>query len=380
MGPTKRHGGIAVVLAILFSCSTLSTSQARPRGISQKKAGVLKLDGDISYSRGWLQQDVIWIITDQERAAFKLLQNDEERDNFIEAFWARRNPTPDSFDNAYKDEHYRRIVYANTHYDTRIPGWKSDRGRMYIMYGPPDEVESYPTRAQDKTPGVDPSSYPLEVWHYRYIEGIGEDVVLEFVDACKCGEYSMPMTLARDKDARSYPTKGLDSVLRLAPSGQPFVGFANTPRIKFKGLEEKVNAQLGWKTLPFEVSTDSIKATDVTSLVSIAITFRNHDITFAEKDGSRPAGLNIFGRVTTLTGHVAEAFEATLKVDASIRPESGSSAATTTFVKTLALRNGRYRIGIAAQEGNGDRWGTWVQGVKSGSSESGKKSCAHRRL
>ena len=368
MGPTKGHGGIAVVLAILFSCSALSTAQAQTRG-GQKKAGVLKLDGDPPPYKTWLQQDVIWIITDGERAAFKLLQNDEERDNFIEAFWARRNPTPDSFDNPYKDEHYRRIVYANDHYGTGIPGWKSDRGRMYIMYGPPDEIESYSTRVQDKTPGIDPSLYPLEVWHYQHLEGIGEDVVLEFVDACKCGEYSMPRTLARDKDARSYPAKGLDSLLidRLAPSAQqPFVGFANTPKIKFKSLEEKLNARLNWKTLPFEVCTDSVKATDLTSLVPITITFRNHGITSAEKDSSRPAELNIFGRVTALTGRVAEVFEATVKVDASMGQEPGSSAATTTFVKTLPLRNARYRIEIAVQEGDGARWGTWARGVKVG--------------
>ena len=176
MGPTKRQVGIAVVLTILWSCSTLSTSQAQPSCAGQNKARVLKLDGEVPPFEAWLQQDAVWIITDEERAAFKLLQNDEERDTFIEAFWARRNPTPDSFDNAYKDEHYRRIVYANDHYGTGIPGWKSDRGRLYIMYGPPDEIESYSTRTQDKTPGVDPSSYPLEVWHYRYLEGIGEDV------------------------------------------------------------------------------------------------------------------------------------------------------------------------------------------------------------
>jgi GWxTD domain-containing protein len=369
MGPTRRHGGIAVVLAILFSCSTLSKSLEQPAGAGEKKSRVLKVDGDPPTYKTWLQQDVIWIITEEERAAFKLLQNDEERDNFIEAFWARRNPTPDSFDNPYKDEHYRRIVYANSHYGTRIPGWKNDRGRMYIMYGPPDEIESYPTIVQDNTPGVDPSSYPLEVWHYQYLDGIGEDVVLEFVDACKCGEYSMPTTPAREKDVRSYSAKGLESLLRgrLAPSTlQPSVGIANAPRIKFKSLEEKLNARPTWKTLPFEVSTDSVRATDLTSLVPITITFRNHDITFVGKDGSRPAELNVFGRLTTLTGRVAEVFEATLKVGASIGPDSVSGAATTTFVKTLALRNGRYRIEIAAQQGNGDRWGTWTRGVKVG--------------
>jgi GWxTD domain-containing protein len=361
-----------IAIAIFLSCPTLGTSQEQPTGTSQKKVGgrsVLKIDGGVPFYRAWLQQDVVWIITDEERSAFKLLQNDEERDQFVEAFWARRNPTPDSFDNAYKDEHYRRIVYANGHFGSAIPGWKSDRGRFYTMYGPPDEVESYATRTQDKTPGVDPSSYPLDVWHYRYLEGIGEDVVLEFVDTCQCGEYNMPMTPARDKDIRTHAAKGLSSLLGigLEPGGpQVFVGAVKTPGIKFKNLEERLNSQLNWKTLPFEVSTDTVKATEVTSLVPMTITFRKRDITFVEKGGSGQASLNVFGRIITLTGRVAEVFEDTLEIDGTSDPRLSSDAETITFAKTLALRNARYRIEIAAEEGNSDRWGTWVQGVKVG--------------
>jgi GWxTD domain-containing protein len=143
MTQTLRRGFL-IALAMLLWCSTFSTSQGQPPGASQKKAGVLKIDGGVPPYKTWLEQDVVWIITDEERAAFKLLQNDEERDIFVEAFWARRNPTPDSFDNAFKDEHYRRIVYANEHFGTAIPGWKSDRGHIYIVYGPPDGIESHP--------------------------------------------------------------------------------------------------------------------------------------------------------------------------------------------------------------------------------------------
>jgi hypothetical protein len=238
---------------------------------------------------------------------------------------------------------------------------------MYIMYGPPDEIESYATRSQDKTLDVNLSSYPLEVWHYRFIEGIGEDVVIEFVDACRCGEYSMPMALVRDKDARFYPAKGSDGLLkdRPAPSPQPpFVGVAKTPKIKFKNLEEKVLSGLNFKTLPFDVTTDAVKATEVTSLVSITISFRSVDIKPAEKDGSGAAKVNIFGRVTTLTGWVAEIFEATSMADNVSGPASAPAAVAGSFVKTLALPNGRYQVAIAVQEANGDRWATWVQGVK----------------
>ncbi len=73
-----------------------------------------------------------YIISDEERKAFKNLSNDEEREAFIEQFWLRRNPNPDSPDNEFREEHYRRIAYANEHYAAGKPGWKTDRGHIYI--------------------------------------------------------------------------------------------------------------------------------------------------------------------------------------------------------------------------------------------------------
>jgi len=359
---------LLVVVPILSCIPKLSISQEQrdtSRGSAIRDA-IRQFDGGDSPYKVWLQQDVVWIISDEERKSFKLLQNDAERDQFIEAFWQRRNPTPDSFDNSYKDEHYRRIVYSNEHFGTRIPGWKNDRGRIYVMWGPPDEIESYLTRAQDKTAGTDPSSYPLEVWHYRYIEGIGEDVVLEFVDACKCGEYSMPMSPVRDKDVQIHAVKGLSSrpwgKLELGDP-QQFVGPVNSPRIKFKSLEEKANFNLNWKQLPFEVQTDTIKATDFTSLVRTKVVFRDRDLIAAGNAGPRQTSINIFGRVMRSGELVWEIFENT--VDApSANTEPSSGAATTTFVKTLELPHGQYRIEVAAQEVNSDRWGTWVGRVE----------------
>jgi GWxTD domain-containing protein len=112
----------------------------------EKKEQEKKLKGEVSkVYKKWLDEDVRYIITDEEKTAFKQLSNDEERDNFIEAFWARRDPTPDTVENEYKEEHYARIAYANEHFAAGIPGWKSDRGRIYIMYGKPDEIDSHPS-------------------------------------------------------------------------------------------------------------------------------------------------------------------------------------------------------------------------------------------
>jgi len=198
-----RRRGFLIVFAVLLSFPTLCRAQGQAGGTKTKRSGgALKLDGGVPPYKAWLEQDVVWIITDQERAAFKLLQNDEERDNFIEAFWDRRNPTPDSFDNPFKDEHYRRIVYANEHFGTTAPGWKSDRGRTYILFGAPAGVHYPSGRAQgERSEGGDALSLPLEVWHYRYIEGLGQDIDLEFVDACRCGEFKMRIT--RDGEVRT---------------------------------------------------------------------------------------------------------------------------------------------------------------------------------
>src|ERR1700731_3385186 len=188
----------------------------------QQKAS-LKIELSKVYKK-WLNEDVVWIITDQERAAFKQLSNDEERDNFIEAFWQRRDPTPDTEENEYKEEHYRRIAYANEHFAAGIPGWKSDRGRIYIMYGPADEVDSHPSGGTYERPmeegGGETSTFPFETWRYRYIEGIGQEVIIEFVDSCMCGDYHMTIDRS-EKDALKYtPNAGLTLYEQMAMSSK----------------------------------------------------------------------------------------------------------------------------------------------------------------
>ncbi len=164
----------------------------------------------------WLNQDVAWIITDEERKSFKKLSNDEERDAFIEQFWLRRNPNPDSPENEFREEHYRRIAYANEHFAAGKPGWKTDRGHIYISFGPPDSIEAHPSGGNYQRPveegGGETSTFPFEIWHYRYIEGIGENVDLEFVDTCQCGDYHFTIDRS-EKDALLHtPGAGLTAV------------------------------------------------------------------------------------------------------------------------------------------------------------------------
>ncbi len=158
----------------------------------------------------WLKEEVAYIITDQEGADFKTLQTDAERQHFIEEFWKRRDPTPDTPENEYKNEHYRRIAYVNDHFhEARGPGWKTDRGRIYIQYGPPDEIDSHPSGGAYIRPpeqgGATTVTYPFEQWRYRFIEGIGNNVILEFVDKTKTGEYRLTMDPALKEVASISP-------------------------------------------------------------------------------------------------------------------------------------------------------------------------------
>jgi GWxTD domain-containing protein len=143
----------------------------------------------IAYEK-WLSEDVRWIITDQERADFKKLSGDKQRDRFIEAFWQRRNPTPGATENSFKEEHYRRIAYTNQHFAERIPGWQTDRGRFYIMYGTPDKVIRHPS-SDEQPDRIEQGGFDAEEWHWAYISGLGCNVILKFEDKCSCGEYHL---------------------------------------------------------------------------------------------------------------------------------------------------------------------------------------------
>jgi GWxTD domain-containing protein len=358
----------------------------------QRKALLKELEPTYKH---WLNEDVVYIITDEERNAFLALSNDEERDQFIEAFWLRRDPTPDTVENEYKDEHYRRIAYANEHFAAGIPGWKTDRGRMYITFGPPDEIDSHPTGGYyQRTPeegGGSTSTYPFEDWRYRYIEGIGQEVEIEFVDQCGCGAYQMEVDRSKKDALLNVPGAGLTTYeeMGLASKAQRFNGFEQLgagpfnqnegskifdrldqyaklqrpPAVKFKDLEEVVTHKIRYNTMPFEVRADFVKVTSDTALVPFTVQLKNRDITFVNKDGVQRGVVNIFGRVTTITGRIAQTFEDTVSVEqpAELLPKVLDNPAV--YWKAVPLKSGRYRVDIVVKDVNGDRVGTWSRGI-----------------
>ena len=332
----------------------------------------------------WLNEDVVYIISPEERQAFLQLETNEEREQFIEQFWLRRSANPDLPDNDFKEEHYRRIAYANEHYASGIPGWKTDRGRMYIMWGPADEVESHPTGGTYDRPmeegGGSTSTYPWETWRYRYMEGIGENVIWEFVDPSGSGEYRLTMDPS-EKDALLHvPGAGLSLLesMGMASKTDRFTRSDGTnlpktmggesasmnefnrleqyskafrpPTVKYKDLEAIVTARIVRDQLHFTYRTDYLKVTNDTVLVPVTVQIPNNQLSFDSKEGVHSATLNIFGRVSTLTGRVVQTFEDPVSRDFPESLFQKSVKLQSIYQKAVPLRPGLYRLDIVIKD------------------------------
>jgi GWxTD domain-containing protein len=334
--------------------------------------------------RQWLNEDVVYIISPDERNAFLQLATNEEREQFIEQFWLRRSSNPDLPDNDFKEEHYRRIAYANEHYASGIPGWKTDRGKMYIIWGPPDEIESHPTGGTYDRPmeegGGSTTTYPWETWRWRYLEGIGENVILEFVDPSGSGEFHMTMDPS-EKDALLHvPGAGLSLMeemglaskadrftrsdgtnLPTSMGGTPasmdefnrlelFAKVQRPPEVKFKDLEAIVTARIVRDQLRFNWRTDFLKVTNDTVLVPVTVQVPNSQLSFQNKDGIHSATLNVFGRITTLTGRVVQTFEESVSRDFPDSLFQQSVKLQSIYQKSVPLRPGLYRLDLVIKD------------------------------
>ena len=351
----------------------------------------------------WLEQDVRWIITDQEAQAFKHLSNDEERDAFIENFWQRRNPSPDSPENEYRDEIYARIAYANEHFAAGKPGWMTDRGHIYIAYGPPDDKESHPSGGEYQRPmeegGGSTATFPFEVWHYRYIEGIGDNIDLEFVDTCQCGDYHFTIDRSEKDALKHVPNAGLTQWEEngQASKADRFNGSGGLeqlgtgpmsaqnqnkefdridlmakimapPPIKFQDLEQLMvtSKVLTGPPFFFDVRTDYVKVTNDTVIVPITLQIKNSDITFDTKDGVSVGKVNILGRVSNLTHKIVPGgtFEDTVEVSTPSELLAAKQKAASVYWKAMPLKPGLYKIDIAIKDvNNPDHIGRWTRSI-----------------
>ena len=377
---------LAPVVAQQEAPSTNPTTSTSPQKLSKeqkKKMGRALKELDSQYKQ-WLNEDVVYIIAPEERTAFLQLSTSEEREQFIEQFWLRRSSNPDLPENDFKEEHYRRIAYANEHYASGIPGWKTDRGRTYIIWGPADEVDSHPTGGTYDRPmnegGGSTSTYPWEMWRYRYLEGLGNNIEIEFVDPSGSGEYHMTMDPS-EKDALLHvPGAGLSLMesmgmaskadrftrsdgtnLPTTMGGQPasmnefnrleqFAKVQQAPAVKFKDLEALVTSRIVRDQVHFAWRTDFLKVTNDTVLVPVTVQVPNSQLSFQSKDGVHSATLNVFGRVSTLTGRVVQTFEEAVSRDFPDSLFQQSVKLQSIYQKAVPLRPGLYRLDLVIKD------------------------------
>jgi GWxTD domain-containing protein len=342
----------------------------------------LKKELETPYKK-WLTEDVGYIISDEERKAFKALQTDEERDQFVEQFWLRRDPTPDTEENEYREEHYRRIAYANQYFASGIPGWKSDRGMIYIKYGPPDERDQHNGGTEQRSfqeGGGETSMFPYENWRYRYIEGFPPNVEIEFVDTTMTGEFHMTMDPSEKDALTNVPGAGLtmceqmgqcDKSQRFSRTDGTHLGtqpgtesasmneftrleqfskLQAPPAVKFKDLEAAVNSTIKYNLLPMKVRADFIPVTGSSVLSNITIQFERKDLQFKQKGTVSTAAVNIYARITSMARRPVNWFEDVVTVDVPTDMLQQAAQGASIYQKSVPLAPGRYRLNIAARD------------------------------
>ncbi len=363
------------------------TQNPAPKPLTKKDRNqqARKLAKESASQNTWLTEDVIYIITKEEKDAFLRLTTNEERDQFIEEFWRRRNPDSDSPDNAEREEHYRRIAYANDRFSSGIPGWKTDRGHIYILWGPPDEIDSHAAGSTyDRPPeqgGGSTTVYAFDIWRYRHLEDIGDNIELWFVDPTGTGEYHLTMDPGEVDALAHVPGAGPSlSEIMGAPRSQRFTNtngttlpapiggvgideFSNLetyfkvqrPPEHFKDLTEMVTSRILRNQIHMDYRFDFLRVTHDSVLVPITLQVPNRDLSFKGKDGVQSAVLHLYGRITTLSGHVVQTFEDVVSRDFPDSLFPSSVNLSSIYQKSVPLRSGLYRLDVVlkdAQSGN----------------------------
>ncbi|MBA2621894.1 MAG: GWxTD domain-containing protein [Acidobacteria bacterium] len=331
--------------------------------------------------KDWVNKDVAYIITGDEKKAFGKLANDEERENFIENFWRRRDPNPDTEENEYREQYYERIAYANEHYASGIPGWKTDRGRIYITFGKPDSVESHPSGGSYDRPsyegGGSTTTYPFETWFYRHLDNVGEGIEIEFVDPTGTGEYRIARS-PNEKDAlANVPGAGLTTAeqLGLSNKGDRLNGIGNNnyqreqdnpfrrmeiisnlsrpPQVKFTDLEQLAGGDSGVvdnNPLDFDMQVDFFRQSESSVVTTFTIQASNKELVFDPSGGLPTAKMNIFGRITAVSGRRSGIFEDSATTTASESDLNEARDRKSVYQKAYTLPPGTYKVDVVVRD------------------------------
>ena len=350
----------------------------------------------------WLERDVVYIISAEEEAVFKKLSTPEERDAFIAQFWVRRDPNPSTSENEFKEEHYRRIAYTNEKFKSGIDGWETDRGRIYIIYGPPTSLESFPSGGMyERRPnegGGTTTTYAFERWYYREMPGLIGGIELEFVDPTQTGEFRLALRPS-EKDAlwttgggktvaemQGYATRlGImrsdDMMRNLGLEGDPahmaraqpferlqqYFQVTRPPELKFKDLRDKVEARITYKMLACDLGVEVFRVTKEAVLVPATIRIPSSELTYRDFGaGIMRATVSLYGKVETLTRQAVYEFEDSLSSDVSVKELEAGINGVTVYQKQLPLRSGNYKLRVLVKDANSDKMSTLATGIQIG--------------
>ena len=409
---SARRIALFLTLALTLSSLTVFAQDKKKQDKDKEKRGQEEKLKSV-YKR-WVNEDVLWIITDEERKTFNSLKTDDERERFIESFCLRRDPDPDTDVNEYREEYYQRIAYANEHFTSGIPGWKTDRGRIYIMFGPPHEKESHPSGGSYDRPiwegGGSTSTYPFEIWWYRYIEGVGSDVEIEFVDPTGSGEYRIARN-PNEKDALLYtpnagltlaeelglsskadriaggmfgPSSGSNQLFGTRAKDQPFekldllARLQKPPKVKFNDLaalaSESDLPKPSFDVLAAGLNINLLRVTENAVLTSFTVQLENQDLVYKDIGGLPQAAINIYAKITNVAGRRAGQFEDV--VTSSYTPEALELGMQqrSAYEKNVVLPPGNYKIDLVVRDVNSGKTGVIKQGFVVPRYEEGKLS------
>lgn len=396
MGTSTLRIRAATGLAVLvFAAGSSAPAFASAVGVEKPQKKNQKREIDDVFKR-WLKEDVIYIISPEEKAAFEKLATDEEREQFIEQFWVRRDPDPDTPENPTREEHYRRIAYANEHFASGKSGWRTDRGRMYVAWGKPDSIESNPTGHVYDRPqwqgGGSTTTYAYETWWYRHLDGVGDDIEIEFVDPSGSGEYRIARN-PFEKDAMLYvgnsgPTElealGLANRNERAAYGGSGGRNYNPPtkytqfeiltklaaldrgpgdNVRFDDLGLRADdPRIEQNALPFAVRTDFYRVSDRDVAMSLTLQLEHKDLAFENKGGVYSASINVSAKLTQLSGKTSGSFQEVI-----LTPRYGEDNIAagqlqkSAFQKNVLMSPGRYKVDVVARDTTSGKTGLITQ-------------------
>jgi GWxTD domain-containing protein len=369
---------LAVIL-VLGSLSTLIVPAQDAKQNPEEQPRQIKREPKKAFVE-WIKDHDL-ILTQSERDAWKKLDNDEERDKFIEDFWRSRDFDPDTVENEFKDQFYERVAYANEHFSSGKPGRLTDRGRIYIKFGKPNSVESRPAGGSyEREPwegGGSTSTYPFERWFYRYIPNVRSGVTLEFVDPTGTGEYRLARN-PDEKDALIHTGGGatISEMMGFETRGQRIANLGGFGRLNYTRAEdspfEVMNLAVSLErdqphernylstitgsptvddsAINFETQFNYFRQSDNSVMAVLTVQTDNSQISFSDSGGLQTARMNIYGWITSVANRRIGKFEDSVSTTATAEELSSTRMRKSAYARAFILQPGTYKVDVIVRD------------------------------